>query len=108
MGDMDLPGVPGHDARAVPGEKGHPYGWATFVPMAFADGLGWTRIAVAQAEARAACLSVTAHIHHLMDPQTPLRELDAKAEPAIRALEDGAESVTVIDDLHRVDRAAGP
>ena len=49
-------------------------------------------------------LSVTAHIH-LMCPELPLRELDARAEPAIKALEGGAVSVTVIDDLHRVDRA---
>lgn len=72
--------------------------------MAYTDGLGWMRIAGPQAEPRAACLSVTAHIH-LMRPDQPLRELDARAEPAIRALEGGAASVTVIDDLHRVDRA---
>lgn len=35
----------------------------------------------------------------------PLRELDARAQPAIKALEGGAANVTVIDDLHRVDRA---
>jgi hypothetical protein len=42
-----------------------------------------------------------------MRPDIPLRDLDARAEAAIRALEDGADSVTVIDDQHRVDRA-GP
>lgn len=78
--------------------------WSLFIPMAYTDGLGWTRITAPQAEARTACLSVTAHIH-LMRPDLPLRELDVGAEPAIRALEDGAASVTVIDDLHRVDRA---
>jgi hypothetical protein len=42
-----------------------------------------------------------------MRPELPLRELDSRAEPAIRALEDSAVTVTVIDELHRVDRAAG-
>jgi hypothetical protein len=104
MGGMDLPGGPGHDARTVPGRRNRAVGWALFVPLAYADGLGWTRITVPQAEPRAACLSVAAHIH-LMRPELPLRELDARAEPAIKALEGGAASVTVIDDLHRVDRA---
>jgi hypothetical protein len=77
---------------------------AAFIPMAFAEGLGWVAIRVPQSAARAACLSVTAHIH-LLNPRLPLRDLDAHAEDAIRALEDGARSVTVIDELHRVDRA---
>jgi hypothetical protein len=73
--------------------------------MAF-DGLAWSRITSPQQDARAACLLVTAHIH-LFRPQVPLRDLDARAEPAIRELEDGAGSVMVIDDRHRVDRV-GP
>ena len=60
------------------------------------------RIAGPQADARAACLSVSTHIHLLEN--RPLGELDASAESAIRALEDGAVSVAVIDDVHRVDR----
>jgi hypothetical protein len=80
-----------------------PDGPATFTPMAF-DGLAWSRITSPQQDARAACLLVTAHIH-LFRPEVPLRDLDARAEPAIRELEDGAASVMVIDDRHRVDRA---
>jgi len=103
---MDLPCGPGHHARAAANETEHPLGWATFIPLAFTDGLGWVRITAPQTEARAACLRVTAHIH-LMRPEFPLRELDSQAEPAIKALEDGAASTTVIDEFHRVDRAAG-
>ncbi len=72
-----------------------------FTPMAF-DGCSWVRIAGPQPDARAACMSVTAHIHLLQD--LPLGELDARAESAVRELEDGAVSVAVIDDVHRVDR----
>jgi len=72
-----------------------------FAPMAF-DGLGWMRIAGPQPDARDACMSVTAHIHLLEG--LPLRELDARVEGAVRELEDGAVSVAVIDDSHRVDR----
>jgi hypothetical protein len=102
---MDLPGAPGQDdGPAGPGSR-HSGGWAVFTPLVFADGLGWTRITSPQPGARAACLCVTADIH-LMHPMLPLtRDLDACAENAIRALEDGAASVTIIDDLHRVDRA---
>jgi hypothetical protein len=71
--------------------------------MVFSGCLGWVRISASQGGARAACLAVTAHIH-LMRPDIPLRDLDARAEAAIRALEDGADSVTVIDDQHRVAR----
>jgi hypothetical protein len=39
-----------------------------------------------------------------MQPRIPLRELDAQTENAIRALEDGADTVTVVNELHRVDR----
>lgn len=72
-----------------------------YTPMAF-DGLGWVRIAGPQPDARAACMSVTAQIHLLEG--LPLRELDARAESAVRELEDGAASVAVIDESHRVDR----
>lgn len=108
MGPMDLPSEPGPDGRAAPGCGGtrHPGGWAQYVPLAYVDVLGWARITTPHAEARAACLSVTAYIH-LMHPELPLRDLDAQAEIAIKELEDGAFSVTVIDDLHRVDRAPG-
>jgi hypothetical protein len=75
----------------------------TFTPMAF-DGLAWSRITGPQQDARAACLLVTAFVH-LFNPELALRDLDARAEPAIRALEDGAPAVMVIDDRHRVDRA---
>jgi ribosomal protein S11 len=77
-----------------------------FTPMVLSGCLGWVRISAPQSGARAACLAVTTHIH-LMRPDIPLRDLDARAEAAIRALEDGADSVTVIDDQHRVDRT-GP
>jgi hypothetical protein len=69
--------------------------------MAF-DGVSWVRIAEPQRDAVAACMSITAHIHLLQN--RPLGELDAHAASAIRALEEGAVSVAVIDDLHRVDR----
>ena len=101
---MDLPGGPGHDSRPATGRAHGDL--AVFTPLVFTDGLGWTRITSPQQGARAACLCVSGHIH-LMHPDVPLRELDDRAETAIRALEDGAASVTVIDDLHRVDRA-GP
>lgn len=101
---MNLPG--GHGHHDSPRRWQPPaYGRLGGVhPLVFTDGLGWTRITRPQPEARAACLYVSAHIH-LMQPALPLRDLDARAEAAIRALEDGTASVTVIDDLHRVDRA---
>lgn len=68
--------------------------------------LGWVRISAPQTGARAACLAVATHIH-LMRPDIPLRDLDARAEAAIRALENGADSISVIDDQYRVDRT-GP
>jgi hypothetical protein len=77
---------------------------AAFIPMAFIDGLGWVPITGPQAAPRAACLSVTARIH-LLNPGLPLRDLDARAQESIDALEAGARSVTVIDEFHRVDRA---
>lgn len=99
-GRMDVVGGSGHDDRPASVALRHA---AVFTPLIFTDGLGWTRIAAPQPAARAACLCVTAHIH-LMHPEVTLRELDARAEAAIRALEEGATSATVIDDLHRVDR----
>ena len=75
-----------------------------FAPLVFHDGLGWEPVTSPQPTARAACLKVAALIH-LLRPCVPLRELDALAEEAIRALEDGAIRVTVINDRHRVDRA---
>ena len=85
-----------------PDHRRCPDGLATFLPLAF-DGLAWSRIVGPQQDARAACLLATAHIH-LFQPEVPLRDLDARAEAAIRALEDGAATVMVIDDRHRVDR----
>ena len=87
------------DPRRVPATGS----WVTFTPLVF-DGLTWSRITAPQQDARAACLLVTAHIH-LFRPEVPLRDLDALAEAAIRKLEDGAATVTVVDDLHRVDRS---
>jgi hypothetical protein len=78
---------------------------AVFTPLVFHAGLGWERITSPQASARAACLNVTARIH-LLHPEFLLRDLDAQAEQAIRALEAGAASVTVINDRHRVDRTS--
>jgi hypothetical protein len=81
---------------------------AAFTPMTFIDSLGWVPITGPQAGPRAACLSITAHIH-LLNPDLPLRDLDERAQDSIAALESGARSVTVIDEFHRVDRAdAGP
>ena len=76
--------------------------YVQFTPMAF-DGIAWVRITAPQSTARAACLSVTAYIS-LLSPGTPLRDLDTQAEAAIRALEEGSPTATVIDDRHRVDR----
>jgi hypothetical protein len=103
MGGMNLPADPGDGTgsdRRAPGIGG----LATFTPLVLSGTLGWTRIAAPQAAARAACLAVTAYIH-LMRPGVPLKNLDALAETAIRALEDGAASVNVIDECHRVDRS---
>jgi len=88
-------------SNGAEGDSRRPGQWTLFTPMAF-DGISWARIAGPQRDARAACMSVTAHIHLLHG--LPLGELDARAESAVRALEDGAVSVAVIDDRHRVDR----
>ena len=74
-----------------------------FTPLAF-DGIAWVRITAPQSTARAACLNVTAYIS-LLSPSASLSDLDAAAEAAIRALEEGAWTVAVIDEWHRVDRA---
>jgi len=84
------------------GKRLHRRAWVTFTPMVF-DGLSWSRIAGPQQDARAACLLATAHVH-LFKPEVPLRDLDARAEPAICELEGGASTAMVIDDRHRVDR----
>ena len=102
-GGMNVHPGPGRDGTAAPGGGRRAAVWAEFVPLAFNDCLGWVRITVPPPGARAACLSVTAHIH-LMQPRIPLRELDAQAESAIRALEDGAGTGTVVNEFHRVDR----
>jgi hypothetical protein len=101
MTGMKLAGDPVDHANLGDGET--PDCRAAFIPMTFAEGLGWIAIRAPQPTARSACLSITAHIH-LMNPLLPLRDLDARAQDAIRALEDGAGSVTVIDEHHRVDR----
>jgi hypothetical protein len=86
--------------RARPGSRGV---FLQFTPMVF-DGRAWVRISAPQPTARAACLNVTAYIS-LLSPSTSLSDLDAAAEAAIGALEEGAWTVTVIDEWHRVDRA---
>jgi hypothetical protein len=109
MSVMNLSGGPdGHQVDGAahdPGPVPRRGSWVTFTAMAY-DGLAWSRITSPQQDARAACLLVTAHIH-LFRPDVPLRDLDAKAEIAIQELEDGAATVMVIDDRHRVDRT-GP
>jgi hypothetical protein len=100
---MNLPADPGGGGPELARMAANIGGLATFAPMVLSGSLGWVRIAAPQGAARAACLAVTAYIH-LMQPDVPLRKLDAEAEAAIRALEDGAASVNVIDECHRVDR----
>lgn len=100
---MNLPAVPGGDDTGIDQSAADIAGQATFTPMVLSGSLGWVRIAAPQAAARAACLAVTAY-WHLMRPEVPLRNLDALAETAIRALEGGAVGVNVIDECHRVDR----
>jgi hypothetical protein len=99
--DTDLPGGSEPGGHSAEGGARVLEEWTVFAPMAF-DGLAWVRIAGPQDDARQACMSVTARIHLLQG--LPLSELDARAESAIRQLEDGAVSVRVIDDAHRVDR----
>lgn len=92
---MDLPD--GDGAQAL-----DDFPVVVFTPMA-SDGIGWLRITEPQRDPRAACMSVAALIH-LLQPGVPLSELQARAETAIRALEDSADSAAVIDDMHRVER----
>lgn len=102
---MSPPVVPGH-GNAAPGEVPADASMlAVFTPLVLSGSLGWVQVTAPQDTARAACLAVTAYIH-LMRPDLPLRDLDAKAEAAIRALEDGAASANVIDELYRVDRSS--
>jgi hypothetical protein len=98
---MQRPADPAGDGS--PADEEVPVGLAAFIPLAFTDGLGWVPITAPQTAARTACLNATAHIH-LFNPALPLRDLDARAQDAITALENGAASVT-IDEHHRVDRA---
>jgi hypothetical protein len=98
---MEPPSSSGSDDG--PADTALPAGPSAFVPLVRNDLLGWIPITTPQPGARAACLAVAAHIH-LLNPALPLRALDAIAQDAIGALEDGADSVTVIDELHRVDR----
>ena len=67
------------------------------------DGARWMGIGGPHPDARAACLRVVTWVS-LMEPGVPLADLRERAEVAVRALEDGAVSVPVIDDRHRVDR----
>jgi hypothetical protein len=67
------------------------------------DGARWMGIGGPHPDARAACLCVVTWVS-LMEPGVPLADLRERAEVAVRALEDGAVSVSVIDDRYRVDR----
>jgi hypothetical protein len=75
---------------------------AVFSALVF-DGARWMGIGGPHPDARAACLCVVTWIG-LMEPGVPLADLRERAEVAVRALEDGAVSVPVIDERHRVDR----
>ena len=67
------------------------------------DGARWMEIGGPHPDPRAACLCVVTWVG-LMEPGVPLADLRERAEVAVRALEDGAASIPVIDDRHRVDR----
>jgi hypothetical protein len=75
---------------------------AVFSAQVF-DGARWMGIGGLHPDARAACVCVVTWIG-LMEPGVPLADLRERAEVAVRTLEDGAVSVPVIDDRHRVDR----
>lgn len=98
----------GSEASLLRRRERHVQSRESFVRFRTLDGLylaaSW--LTGPHAEARTACLSVTAYIH-LMHPQRPLRRLDAEAETVIKELENDALSVSVVDGLHRVDRTAG-
>jgi hypothetical protein len=66
------------------------------------DGARWMGIGGPHPGARA-CLCVVTWIG-LMQQGVPLADLRERAEVAVRALEEGAVSVPVVDDRHRVDR----
>jgi hypothetical protein len=101
---MNLPGELDRngDKADARGRQFRPGDWVRFAPMAH-DGVAWAPIATPKADARAACMAATAHIH-LFQPVIKLRDLDTRAEAAIRSLEDGVRTVIIIDDAHRVDR----
>jgi hypothetical protein len=67
------------------------------------DGVGWMRVGGPQEDARTACMCVAAWVH-MLEPDKPLRDLQERAEASVRVLENGATSVCVIDERHRVDR----
>jgi hypothetical protein len=98
---MDL--TTGDDATGPVGSQAPAGAGAVFIPLAY-DGVGWLHIDGPQRDARSACMLVAAFVH-LLEPATPLGELEARAEPAVRVLEDGAPWISVIDDHHRVERA---
>jgi len=75
---------------------------AVFSALVF-DGARWMGIGGPHRDARTACLCVVTWVG-LMEPGVPLADLRERAEVAVRALEDGAASIPVIDDRHRVDR----
>jgi hypothetical protein len=67
------------------------------------DGARWMGIGGPHPDARAACLCVVTWVG-LMRPDVSPAGLRERAEVAVRALEDGAVSVPVIEDRYRVDR----
>jgi len=67
------------------------------------DGARWMGIGGPYPDARAACLCVVTWVG-LMRPGVSQAGLLERAEVAVRALEDGAVSVSVIDGRYRVDR----
>lgn len=73
-----------------------------FSAMVF-DGARWMAIGGPHPDARSACLCVATWVS-LMQPGAPLAELRERAQVAVRALEEGAVSVPVVNDRHRVDR----
>jgi len=75
---------------------------AVFSALVF-DGARWMGIGGPHPDARAACLCVVTWVG-LMRPGVSQAGLLERAEVAVRALEDGAVSVSVIDGRYRVDR----
>ncbi len=93
-------GVSGGSGRA--GSQAARESLVVFSALVF-DGAQWMGIGGHHPDARAACLCVVTWIG-LMQPDVPLADLRERAEVAVRALEDGAAGVLVVDDRHRVDR----